>query len=181
VGAWLWWGQGALAPVAPAAPPVEREASVPPSPVVAPDPPAEAPAPVPAPAPIAEEPEPAKPVAKSKPKPPSASDRAAALRRELRIEGLMAGARSALAENRLTTPPGDNAVEKLEAVLKLEPNNSEARTSLTAVGGRYLEMANSAIQNGDVETAQGYIDTAVKLAPAHPALADTRAALAGAR
>jgi hypothetical protein len=93
----------------------------------------------------------------------------------------MAGARAALAEGRLTTPKGDNAVEKLEAVLKLQPNNSEARSSLTAVGGRYLDMANQAIESGDVEAARGYIDTAAKLAPAHPALAQTRAALASAR
>jgi serine/threonine-protein kinase len=180
-GLWLWETQTTQAPPEIAAPALARELPAPPSEPVAPVPPSV----VPAPEPVAESPlEPAaKAVARAvaKPKGPSASDRAAALRRELRIEGLMAGARAAVADGRLTSPPGDNAVEKLEAVLKLDPSNSEARSSMDTLGGRYLEMADSAIDGGDVETARGYIDTAAKLAPAHPALSSTRAALAGAQ
>jgi serine/threonine protein kinase len=141
------------------------------------------------PTPVAKEPDPPAPKAQpkpvvraaAKPKGPSASDRAASLRRELRIEGLIAGARAALADGRLTSPPGDNAVEKLETALKLDPSNAEARSSMNAVGGRYLEMADAAIESGDVETAGGYIETAAQVAPAHPALRDSRAALAGAQ
>jgi serine/threonine protein kinase len=176
-GLWLWDTQSSPSSRTPEGTPEAVAPAFTPAAPVSPAEPARTPV-----APKAEAPPP-KPAVRTvaKPKGPSASDRAASLRRELRIEGLIAGARAALADGRLTSPPGDNAVEKLEAVLKLDPGNAEARSSMNAVGGRYLEMADAAIESGDIETAGGYIDAAAKLAPAHPALSDARAALVGAQ
>ena len=99
---------------------------------------------------------------------------------ELKIVGLLRGAGDALAEDRLRRPPGDNAYEKYQAVLGLDPGNEEAQKGLLQVASRYLVLAKGSIQEGDMEKAAHYLGEAVEVAPRHPGVASVQAALATA-
>jgi serine/threonine-protein kinase len=113
-----------------------------------------------------------------KPKPAqTAAARAEALRRELRIEGLLRGAEAALQEDHLTSPRGANAYQKFKAVLALDAGNQAAKEGLAKVGGRYLEFASASIASGDIDRAEEMLAKAREVAPRHPRLEATRAAL----
>jgi len=161
--AFVWWGRDA-------APPAEPQAATATT----------APAVRAEPEQAAAEPEP-EPQQTAAARPPTARERAAALRRELRIEGLLRGADTALAEDRLSRPAGDNAVEKYRAVLQLDPGHAAARRGLERVGARYVELARAAIEGGEMERAETLIARAREVAPDLPELADARSALADAR
>jgi serine/threonine-protein kinase len=103
-------------------------------------------APVPAPAPV---------VAAVKPAParqrgPSASDR-------LRIVGMLTNAKLALGENRLMSPPGDNAYDRYRSVLRLEPGNQRAKSGLRDIAARYVKRANEALDQGDAASARDHL------------------------
>ncbi|MEE3326033.1 MAG: serine/threonine-protein kinase [Myxococcota bacterium] len=99
---------------------------------------------------------------------------------ELKIMGLLRGAQDALAEDRLRRPPGQNAFEKYQAVLKLDPANAAAKEGLSRVAGRYLALAKSALSKDDLEEAAHYLSEAIQVAPRHPGIASVQAALASA-
>ena len=96
----------------------------------------------------------------------------------LKIVGLLRGARDALAEDRLRRPPGENAYEKYQAVLALDPGNADAEKGLVKVAGRYLALAKFEIEKGELEKAAHYLSEAVTVAPRHPGVASVQAALA---
>jgi hypothetical protein len=115
---------------------------------------------------------------RTRPKPAqTAAARAEALRRELRIEGLLRGAEAALEDGRLTSPSGDNAYQKFKAVLALDAGNQAAKEGLAKVGSRYLEFASASIASGEVERAEELLARAREVAPRHPRLEATRTAL----
>ena len=93
----------------------------------------------------------------------------------LRIVGLLRGAETALAENRLQSPKGDNAYEKYRDVLAIDPDNQAARRGLVAVAGRYLGLAERALAKSDLEQARTYLARASSIAPHHPDLDAVRA------
>ncbi len=109
---------------------------------------------------------------------PEGSLRAPSALDGLKIVGLLRGARDALAEDRLRRPRGDNAYEKYQAVLALDPGNADAEKGLVKVAGRYLALAKSEIGKGDLEKAAHYLSEAVQVAPRHPGVASVQAALA---
>jgi Tfp pilus assembly protein PilF len=79
---------------------------------------------------------------------------------------------------RLTTPPGNNAFEKYNAVLSLEPQNEAAREGIDRVVNNYLQLAQSAAETGDIETARRYVSRAAAIRPDHPAVQSATARLA---
>jgi hypothetical protein len=81
------------------------------------------------------------------------------------IDGLLAEAARDVAELRLTTPRGSNAVEKYEAVLALDPGNDAARQGLSAVSDRYVDLASTALARGQLAAARRYLDLAQSIAP----------------
>ena len=99
---------------------------------------------------------------------------------ENRIARLLDEAGNDIAEQRLTRPPVNNAVEKYTAVLALDPDNQSAREGIDLVARRYLEMARSkdrklpqtfdaavqALKNGEVEKARKLLRNAAKRAGA---------------
>lgn len=110
-----------------------------------------------APSAVEKAPEPARPptVAVAKPSPPrqrgpSASDR-------LRIVGMLTNAKLALGENRLMSPPGDNAYDRYRSVLRLEPGNASAKSGLREIASRYVKRANEAIDQGDAASARDHL------------------------
>jgi len=97
---------------------------------------------------------------------------------ELKIMGLLRGAQDALEEDRLRRPPGRNAFDKYQAVLKLDPRNTTAEKGLMKVAGRYLVLSEKALSTGNLENAAHYLSEAIQVAPNHPNIAGVEAALA---
>jgi uncharacterized caspase-like protein len=91
-----------------------------------------------------------------------------------RIEQLLALAQTDLAALRLTSPAGNNAVEKLRQVLSLEPDNVPARDGLAQVLSRYLELADNAASRGQFDSAESYIAKAQRVVPGTEATAPAR-------
>ena len=115
--------------------------------------PAAAPAPPPQPVAVA------KPAAPS-PRGPSAADR-------LKIVGMLQNAKLALGENRLMSPPGDNAYDRYRGVLRLEPGSQAAKSGLREIASRYVALANEAVDQGDVTTAREHLRRAREADASH--------------
>ena len=90
---------------------------------------------------------------------------------ENRIARLLDEAGNDIAEQRLTRPPGNNAVEKYTAVLALDPDNQSAREGIDLVARRYLEMAREAVEGGDTQRAIELINRAASAIPDHGGVA----------
>ena len=65
-----------------------------------------------------------------------------------------------LATDRLTEPENDNAVTKFRRVLEIQPKNLAAINGLDQVGSRYLQLAEEAIQTGQLKEAERYLERA---------------------
>ncbi len=98
--------------------------------------------------------------------------------RAARIAALLEAADTDIEALRLTTPPGNNAFEKYNAVLSLEPQNEAAREGIDRVVNNYLQLAQSAAETGDIETARRYVSRAAAIRPDHPAVQSATARLA---
>jgi tetratricopeptide (TPR) repeat protein len=103
-------------------------------------------------------------------KSPTGPTRVAALRNELRVTGLLRGAETAYAEDHLTSPAGNNAYQKYLEVLKLDPGNKAAHNGIQRIGGRYIKLAERALEKGDFDAADQYLSKASNIAAGHPEL-----------
>ena len=93
------------------------------------------------------------------------------------VEALLRDADRALAENRLTTPSDDNALDRLLHVLVLAPGEPRALAGIDEIARRYQRWAVDAAGNGEEAEARRLLDLARQVRPAHPALAATEAAV----
>ncbi|MBX9608679.1 MAG: serine/threonine protein kinase, partial [Gammaproteobacteria bacterium] len=84
---------------------------------------------------------------------------------------LLFAAGTDLAALRLTTPPGQNAHDKYQEVLRLDPGNAEALRGLADIGARYVELAWQALNDGDLARATSHLDQATLVAPETPGIA----------
>ena len=90
------------------------------------------------------------------------------------VDQLLSGAKQDLDALRLTTPAGNNAVEKYRAVLQIDPGNAEARNGLDRVVDEYLRMMKNALQGNDLASAGEYLDKAMRINPDHPQVISAR-------
>lgn len=97
------------------------------------------------------------------------------------IEELLTAAEVDIAEYRLTSPEGDNALEKFVRVLELDASNEAANQGIENVAGRYIQIAQTAITDGRLDEAQRYLDEAKKLSPASPDFPEAQRRLIEAR
>ncbi len=81
------------------------------------------------------------------------------------IQQLLLGAEVDLSENRLTTPAGNNALEKYRKVFRLEEGNLQAGEGLTRIIERYGELAKSAMDEENFIRAGKYLDKADTVIP----------------
>ncbi len=77
--------------------------------------------------------------------------------RQQSIENLLALAERALRADRLASPAHDNATDRYRAVLKLEPQNPQARTGLQLVVMRYVDLARQALAKSRIEQADYFL------------------------
>lgn len=69
---------------------------------------------------------------------------------------------------RLTSPEGNNALEKYHQVLDRNPNNEAAQTGIRNVADKYLQLAANSLRKMDLSQASTYVDKAESLYSAHP-------------
>jgi hypothetical protein len=73
------------------------------------------------------------------------------------IENLLALAERALQADRLASPAHDNAADRYRAVLRLDPQNPQARTGLQLVVMRYVDLARQALAKSRAEQADYFL------------------------
>ncbi len=74
-------------------------------------------------------------------------------------------ARRSLADNRLTSPPEDNAYYYFNRLLEVEPGNPEALQGIARVAGAYADMAEQAVRQKDYPRAEQYVDRGLQVDP----------------
>ena len=79
------------------------------------------------------------------------------------IEALKRRAAANLKALRLTIPKGNNALEDYQAILRLSPDDQEARDGLRKIARKYLELAHSALRKGKLIQASKHLDMARKV------------------
>lgn len=109
------------------------------------------------------EPPPAPPPEIEKPHVPTAQER--------EIQRLLAEASTAMAEDRLTTPSEDCAYYRYVRVLKLDPENGDARIGLSDIVERYLNWALMEARSRRFGRAYGYLASARSVDETHPNIA----------
>ena len=85
--------------------------------------------------------------------------------RQREIAELIHAAEIDLAELRLTRPAGNNAFERFQRVLELEPHNPTAREGLIAITERYHGLVEDALVRGSLDNAQRHLDSAGAVDP----------------
>lgn len=93
------------------------------------------------------------------------------------VKRLLADADYALSQNRLLLPIEDNAFDRFQTVLLLDPGNKLAQTGLQVIALRYIELARNSIARGQYPQAQTYISNARSIDPSSPLLGETAAYL----
>ena len=70
-----------------------------------------------------------------------------------------------LQQNKLTLPPGNNALHYYKQALNLEPGNADAQYGLTKIATRFGELAEQQISRGNFTSAERYIAAGLDIAP----------------
>ncbi len=83
---------------------------------------------------------------------------------------LLANAEAAFMEGRLAEPPGDNALDYYQAVLGMDPNNSQAAAGVSAIIDVLFNQAERALVEERLDAAAAAIDQIREIEPTHPRL-----------
>lgn len=92
--------------------------------------------------------------------PAAVAELQAELTRREELTGLLAQARSQIDRDLLTAPEGDNAMETLQAVLALEPENQSAAAAMAEIEAILIERTTVHLDAGDYSRALASLDTA---------------------
>jgi serine/threonine protein kinase len=87
------------------------------------------------------------------------------LQREWQVKQLLAGAKKDVAEGRLSTPMGNNALEKYSQVLTVDAINAEANSGRNKIVDDLAKDTTRAIRAKDFDIADGYINTLARFFP----------------
>ena len=74
-----------------------------------------------------------------------------------KVSTLLSGAAEDLARDRLTSPAGNNAWKKYQAVLEMLPGHKEASAGLDSVIGRYVTKFDASLRDKDFDKADEYM------------------------
>ena len=88
------------------------------------------------------------------------------------ISDLLKGARSNIKDLKLTSPSGNNAYEKYQSVLNLEPENVEALNGLDRIVDEYIHLMDHALEKDDITNARNYLHKGAHVNPDHDGLDD---------
>jgi serine/threonine-protein kinase PpkA len=73
-----------------------------------------------------------------------------------------------LAGQRLTTPPGSNALERFQLALKLDPKNKAAKQGVADIAKKYIDFADKNLSTGDMVQFGQFLDRAGDVAKSVP-------------
>lgn len=90
-------------------------------------------------------------------------------------------ARMAYEDNRLTSPPGNNAYDGFRAVLDFDPDNAIALEGMRDITLRYVQLADAAIQVSQYDNAEDLLNRAARIESSAPEIQAARERLAEAR
>jgi tetratricopeptide (TPR) repeat protein len=102
----------------------------------------------------------------SQPQPPAAERTPA--ENEQKEKALLAKAEKQVTRGKLTTPPGDNALETYQLLLRLTPQHEQALAGIRAIQQRYQEQAEAAAKAGKWTTARAQYEKALAIDPHDP-------------
>ncbi len=83
------------------------------------------------------------------------------------VAKLLAKAQQQIASLKLTRPAGDNAYETLQAVLAIDPDNSDAKAALSSIADRYAALGRRRLQAGNRREARAMVERGLGLDPQH--------------
>ncbi|MCB1788681.1 MAG: serine/threonine protein kinase [Gammaproteobacteria bacterium] len=86
------------------------------------------------------------------------------------VARLLTRAQNHLAAGRFTVPEGANALATLRTVLRIDPENAEARRQLGAMADRFDTLARSKYADHDNAAALRYVEIGLMIAPYHEGL-----------
>jgi len=87
-----------------------------------------------------------------------------------RVEGLLEVAEVHQLVGRYLDPPGGNAYEAYQTILRLHEKNREAYTGLGKVGDHFEAEARRHLDVGEIEVARAALGRGIEAVPAHPGL-----------
>lgn len=97
------------------------------------------------------------------------------------IARLLTAAEADVKARRLTSPAGNNAWDRYQQVLGIDPANPDAITGMERVISSYMELFGSAVEQEDFDKATNYLATIRALHPDSPILEEGERSLAAAR
>ena len=100
---------------------------------------------------------------------------------EAEVGRLLAAAEADLKARRLTSPAGNNAWDRYQRVLEIDPTNPEAINGIGRVIEGYMELFGAALEQEDLDKAAGYLAKIRELHPDSPVLEEGEQRLAAAR
>lgn len=110
-----------------------------------------------------------------------AAAEAASQRQAREVAELLAQAARQIDADRLTYPPGDNALETIHQALENQPDNARARELLEAILERYLQLAQGAMVKKEFDKGRQYLDKARRVDADSSRLAEVQNELDTAR
>ena len=100
---------------------------------------------------------------------------------EAEVARLLTAAEADLNARRLTSPAGNNAWDRYQQVLGIDPANLDAIRGMERVIESYMELFGSAIEQEDFDKATGYLAKIRELHPDSPVLEEGERSLAAAK
>ena len=97
------------------------------------------------------------------------------LKRSKDIEKFLISAKESLDAYRLTTPPETSAYHYYNEVLKLDPENREAKQGIEEIADLYALLAEKQMKNFKYEKANEYIEKGLAVSPNHSKLLSLKA------
>ena len=86
-----------------------------------------------------------------------------------------------LASQRLTTPPGANALDRFTLALNLDPKSKAAKQGIVDIAKKYIELAEKSLAGGDMAQFGQFLDRAAEVAKPLTDNSDVTKAIAAAR
>lgn len=114
------------------------------------------------------------------PAPAAATNTAPAAEGDEDTNALLQLAAKQLRQDRLSTPPDDNAMDTYNVILRMQPGNAEAERGLQRIAERYRQLTRIKLQEGRLADAEAFARSGLAAWPQHVGLKALREEIARA-